>query len=741
MTDDNEAAAPALAHVQDWMRSRVAIEVDELRDLEITAEHVSEIQRGVLAWFAEHYVNDDPQFLVFPDGPDDGGMDIVSITNSEQRNHVTVFQCSAPRPDRIAQGYLSTKKTKFADDIRQFITTVTGSARKLRSLNATAQGVLRSINKMREAAQQQEGPIPLTIEVKPLTLRLVHPDAKREIQELRDEVARVHSTASEQWIIHDVLGAPDLYQLHLRQKGKDTHPTELKLSLCGSLPRDHRERGPFLCFVRAHDLVQAYETWGAGLLESNLRYALGKSEVNKLIEGELEHPGAIKWFHEKNNGGVLICDSCHETNGQIRLTAPQIVNGGQTIHSIASVVREIQAIPKEAREKDQGLVLRGIQNDLKIPVRIVVVSGGKAQRPDDIAMASNTQNRLSERTMRSSSLLMRDLRFKLAGADVPWYVVTKDGEWSAVREKPRVVQSRTGNRQLADFKAGRRYRLADNTDLGIAMMAFLGFVQEAKSSRVFKPRYFDNLFGFRPAAGAWPTLATRRVEWAGADYSKLFEPGQPPTHLWLLAEILFSFWKTFTFPESRQLLMAYEEEGRRKPSFKSSYLKSSGWDVTEEAQAVLLASLDSCYWREQVAKSAYLVLVHQSMRVLFRCFGTLDDETCRRILRMKQLAGLLQGEPMESIGDFRDGSLADGPLTALGKILLYSCEIFWQGHEAKIRPMASRHQTLLQDDWVGRLSEKVDLVCDRLSNSTFRQLVDSSAGGGTFQSVEDIFRH
>jgi hypothetical protein len=61
--------------------------------------------------------------------------------------------------------------------------------------------------------------------------------------------------------------------------------------------------------------LRAYDEWGAGLLDSNLRYALGKSEVNKTIETELDGVRGVKWFHEKNNGVVIVCDKC--TSGRV----------------------------------------------------------------------------------------------------------------------------------------------------------------------------------------------------------------------------------------------------------------------------------------------------------------------------------------------------------------------------------------------------------------------------------------
>ena len=193
------------------------------------------------------------------------------------------------------------------------------------------------------------------------------------------------------------------------------------------------------------------------MLDGNLRYSLGKTAVNKEIKSELSRVSSIKWFHEKNNGLVFTCNDCQEKTDSIRVIAPQVVNGGQTLHTIASVAEDLQAIPPEARTEDENELLKGLKEDLKLSVKLVVTSGGRAHHADKIALASNTQNPLSERTMKSSSIFMRDLRLKLARLKAPWFVVTKDGEWDALSKNLNLFKSKTGNRRPTEFKRHRRY--------------------------------------------------------------------------------------------------------------------------------------------------------------------------------------------------------------------------------------------------------------------------------------------
>ena len=257
------------------------------------------------------------------------------------------------------------------------------------------------------------------------------------------------------------------------------------------------------------------------------------------------------------------------------------------------------------------------------------------------------------------------------------------------------------------------------------MLAWLGFVDVAKPSRIFKAKYFERLFSYSPKRDGWERLAGTKPEWGGERWNDLFDPVQPSSSQWLLALFVYEYWRYFTFPESRQLLLAYDEESVQDPHFKGKYWKKGrGWQVPDMTRDKLLEKRDSCYWTEQVAKSAYLVLVYQSMRIFNKAFGPLVSDTCQDILRMKQFSSIVDGESISAIGDFRSGSLSDGPLTAVGKIAHHSCELLWLDNESRIRNMASRQQVFLQEGWVARISDQVDRICSGIDKPKFRMASD-----------------
>src|SRR5262249_40254265 len=101
----------------------------------------------------------------------------------------------------------------------------------------------------------------------------------------------------------------------------------------------------------------------------------------------------------------------------------------------------------------------------------------------------------------------------------------------------------------------------------------------------------------------------------------------------------------------------------------------------------------------------------------------LTAPTCERILQLPQIADVYGGGRVTKIRNFRQASLVDGPLTAMARILYGACSQQWLAVESQIRTMASRQQVLLQEDWVNRLSDKVDAIIAKIGNAAYRQAI------------------
>jgi AIPR protein len=142
----------------------------------------------------------------------------------------------------------------------------------------------------------------------------------------------------------------------------------------------------YLCVVPASLLAQIYDQHGSRLLEGNVRaFLTAKGKVNRGIRRTLlEQP---EMFFAYNNGisavasDVVVNDAASGTR-LLSATDLQIVNGGQTTASIASV----QRVDKASRLEETF-----------VPMKLAVVSGERsAPMIADISRFANSQNKVSD---------------------------------------------------------------------------------------------------------------------------------------------------------------------------------------------------------------------------------------------------------------------------------------------------------------------------------------------------------
>ncbi|WP_336086121.1 AIPR family protein [Nocardia sp. SSK8] len=138
--------------------------------------------------------------------------------------------------------------------------------------------------------------------------------------------------------------------------------------------------------VNAGDIAGWVET-GSDLFSANIRNPLGRTPINnELIETLTEEPANFWYF---NNGITVLCDSVERTNRNIRspqnrpllltLSGASVVNGAQTVKSIAEAVRQDECA-----------------GEAQVGVRIIVTGSAKefAKRT---TQATNRQNRVEPR--------------------------------------------------------------------------------------------------------------------------------------------------------------------------------------------------------------------------------------------------------------------------------------------------------------------------------------------------------
>jgi hypothetical protein len=125
-------------------------------------------------------------------------------------------------------------------------------------------------------------------------------------------------------------------------KGKKEEWIEVR---CLQAPIDAKRC--LVTFVNASDLVDAYVRFGYQIFESNVRCEIKKSDVNKSIRHQIRTQKGIEEFMYLNNGLTIICKNRTMKKQTIRMHIPQIVNGLQTVTTLAD---EYHKLPAELRE-------------------------------------------------------------------------------------------------------------------------------------------------------------------------------------------------------------------------------------------------------------------------------------------------------------------------------------------------------------------------------------------------------
>lgn len=191
--------------------------------------------------------------------------------------------------------------------------------------------------------------------------------------------------------------------------------------------------------VRADEFIEALKDEGDPLqldpylFEENVRMYLGEqNDINKRIyDTAISDESGLFWYF--NNGITLVCESFSYqpgfSNPPINLSAPQIVNGGQTSHALfqASKVdfdalQRVRLLVKIIETKDKTLYAK-------------------------VAEATNSQTPIRSRDLRSNDPVL--IRLESALAAKGWYLDRKRDQHSEKSEDKRIDALKLGQIWLA----------------------------------------------------------------------------------------------------------------------------------------------------------------------------------------------------------------------------------------------------------------------------------------------------
>jgi hypothetical protein len=238
----------------------------------------------------------------------------------------------------------------------------------------------------------------------------------------------------------------------------------------------------------APDLVDAYTRFGYRIFEPNVRCEIKKSPVNKEISAQIKTLKGIKDFKHLNNGVTIVCENRSKNSKGLRITKPGVVNGLQTVSTLASTYASLTSDVKEAFEENcQVLVRLYFKNKILVPV---------------LVKATNNQNPMEARNLRSND--DEQVVFEKLFADKGWFYERKQFAWEAFAQDevswPTLRNKRKQNFQVRSSHGRLATRLIDNQDLMQTWLSFCGFVNEAVQRRrdfFIVDRFYDRVFKAR----------------------------------------------------------------------------------------------------------------------------------------------------------------------------------------------------------------------------------------------------
>lgn len=151
------------------------------------------------------------------------------------------------------------------------------------------------------------------------------------------------------------------------------------------------------------------------LFEENIReYLGGTSGINKGIITTLKDPDERGNFFYYNNGITVICDKAKADAKSINIDNPQIVNGCQTVNSIAEVLK-LESNPDTSF------------SDVYVMVKILVLQNKKTSFYRDIVRYTNSQNSINEKVFGATLQPFFTIQEKLKNFGILTAVKQSDG--------------------------------------------------------------------------------------------------------------------------------------------------------------------------------------------------------------------------------------------------------------------------------------------------------------------------
>ncbi len=546
------------------------------------------------------------------DGPGDRGIDFYAFKPGK----VEIFQCKGRDAD-ILDIWKEKHDRKNLGDINSILNYLNTAHKAKREQNHSIRGFQQTLLSELRKFRRQGGDGGEIQDVYKIDISLIlsgsglTDQAKEMFREIQQSSKNLTVNGVECSVEFKILGIDRLLEAQWalgnfgwRDRGGDKRD-RITVAIRGDVIDDE---GFKVFFAKAYDLINGYEDFGQRIFEDNVRCAISKSAVNKKIEDQIQTEKGIKKFHLLNNGLTILAESVSAKPsdrgkpGCATFVKPGIVNGLQTITTLSETYKDMGSELKKIFEKECYVLVRAFEK-------------GAVEDVGELIIATNTQNVMDPRNLKSNEEEQKALEKDFAKEG--WFYERKEFAWEAFRESedwPTLPGKKPQHFAIQTSHDARRrkYRVAENSHVAEAWLAFIGFSSEAMhdKKRIFVDThdYYKTVFERRPEQHSLQEGGDYRLKYDPRRIKEDFEPQSPP-HQALLTAYLLS-------KAAKQLTPSNQDH--RKHMEKKLGITSTR--ITPEEKATLLMK-ESEYLAGVVKNTAMYIYVEMVGYLLFKKYG------------------------------------------------------------------------------------------------------------------------
>jgi hypothetical protein len=449
--------------------------------------------------------------------------------------------------------------------------------------------------------------------------------------------------------------------------------------------------------ANAADLYAAFMKFGWRLFDLNLRYEVQNSSINGEIVESLARSRSRRRFHHYNNGLIVVAKtySLRDDETKVILAEAQIVNGLQTVKSIYNAVA--------SKEVELGDL------DSECVVQVKVIRTDEADFVSGLVKATNNQNPMAARNLRSNNREQKTLRTGFDALTPRWFYQVKEGEWKSLTSESARFFEQVVGRRPAEYRpepTKQFARLIDNQDAAKAWLAFIGMADFA-GDRV--THFFSDDAVYEIAFKSCPTIEYWKAFGESLDWDHgragMLGSSQGSASQYLLAYFVYQFVNRF-IPSPQK----YRELALNEGVKSGRIAKASGSFITTERDQDAFLAENRTYQTWRLMANMKELLAEIVTQVLVRRYGPLDGDVSSSLLRSFEAADFVVA------GDIRESAQAAASAAELAKaqvfgrilrMLHHVSQQFWEEKKQALLSTSRLRTMLLKREIAASLKDLV----------------------------------